>query len=92
MPFVTASGDNRVAYEVVGDGEVDLLLVYGITESRRSWDPLVGDISEVFRVLNVDLPGHGESDPVDRYGLDRLADDVGSVDSNRFVGQILSMR
>jgi pimeloyl-ACP methyl ester carboxylesterase len=79
MPVVTASGDNRVAYEVVGDGDVDLLLVHGITESRRSWDPLLGDLSEVFRVLNVDLPGHGESDPVDGYGLDRLADDVGSV-------------
>lgn len=79
MAAVTAPAGNRVAYELVGDGEVDLLLVHGITESRRSWDPLLDALSGEFRVINVDLPGHGESDPVDGYGLDRLAVDVGYV-------------
>jgi len=79
MAAVSAPAGNRVAYEVVGDGEVDLLLVHGITESRRSWDPLLEALSDEFRVISVDLPGHGESDPVDGYGLDRLAADVGAV-------------
>lgn len=79
MAVATAPGGNRVSYEVVGDSQVDLLLVHGITESRRSWDPLLDVLSGAFRVISVDLPGHGESDPVDDYGLDRLAADVGSV-------------
>ncbi|MFZ0492387.1 MAG: alpha/beta hydrolase, partial [Acidimicrobiia bacterium] len=79
MAQITAPEGNQVAYEIVGDGDVDLLLVHGITESRRTWDPLLGPLSESYRVISVDLPGHGESDPVDSYGLDRLADDVGAV-------------
>jgi pimeloyl-ACP methyl ester carboxylesterase len=79
MAAVTTPAGNKVAFEIVGDGDNDLLLVHGITESRRTWDPLLGPLSGSFRVVNVDLPGHGESDPVDSYGLDRLADDVFAV-------------
>jgi pimeloyl-ACP methyl ester carboxylesterase len=79
MAAVTAPGGNRVAYEIVGDNDIDLLLLHGITESRRTWDPLLGPLSESYRVVSVDLPGHGESDPVDNYGLDRLAADVAAV-------------
>jgi pimeloyl-ACP methyl ester carboxylesterase len=79
MATVAAPAGNRVAYELVGDGEIDLLLVHGITESRRTWDPLLDALAAEFRVINVDLPGHGESEPVDTYGLDRLAADIGAV-------------
>ncbi|MEN8235502.1 MAG: alpha/beta hydrolase [Actinomycetota bacterium] len=79
MAFVTAAGGNRVAYDVTGDGEVDLLLVHGITENRRFWDPLLDDFAARYRVIRVDLPGHGESDPADDYSLARLAADVGAV-------------
>lgn len=79
MAAVTASDGNQVAYDVTGDGQTDLLLVHGITESRRFWDPLLDDLAATYRVIRVDLPGHGESDPVDDYALDRLARDVGAV-------------
>jgi pimeloyl-ACP methyl ester carboxylesterase len=79
MTDVTAPGGNRLACEIVGDGDVDLLLVHGITESRRTWDPLLPRLSQTFRVVTVDLPGHGESEPMDSYGLDRLAANVGAV-------------
>ncbi|MEN8114233.1 MAG: alpha/beta hydrolase [Actinomycetota bacterium] len=79
MAFVTAAGGNRVAYDVTGDGEIDLLLVHGITENRRFWDRLLDDFAATYRVIRVDLPGHGESDPVDDYSLARLASDVGVV-------------
>jgi len=64
---------------VTGDGEVDLLLVHGITENRHSWDPLLDDLAKTYRVVRVDLPGHGESEPATDYELDRLADDVAAV-------------
>jgi pimeloyl-ACP methyl ester carboxylesterase len=79
MTDVTAAGGNRLACEIVGDNDIDLLLLHGITESRRTWDPLLSGLSRTFRVINVDLPGHGESEPVDNYGLDRLAADVAAV-------------
>jgi len=76
MAEVSGSRGNRIAYDVTGDGEVDLLLVHGITENRHSWDPLLTDLAAGYRVIRVDLPGHGESEPAPDYAIDRLADDV----------------
>lgn len=79
MAGVRGPRGNRVAYDVTGDGETDLLLVHGITENRHSWDPLLDDLAEIYRVVRVDLPGHGESEPAADYELDGLADDVAAV-------------
>ena len=49
-----------IAYERSGSGP-PLVLVHGITESRRSWDPLVPLLAEHFDVVAADLRGHGES-------------------------------
>ena len=49
-----------MAHDVTGAGP-PLLLIHGITESRRVWDPLVPALAEHHTVVAVDLPGHGES-------------------------------
>lgn len=43
------------------DGAPEIVLVHGITESRRSWDPVVERLRPGHRILAVDLPGHGAS-------------------------------
>lgn len=48
-------------HELTGDGP-PVVLVHGITESRRSWDPIVERLRDRYQVLAVDLPGHGGSD------------------------------
>jgi pimeloyl-ACP methyl ester carboxylesterase len=53
-----------------------VVLVHGITESRRSWDPLIDDLATDLRVLAVDLRGHGDSDPGDGYDPISYASDV----------------
>ncbi len=67
-----------IAYEVTGEGP-DLILVHGITESRRMWDPLVPSLARSRRVLAVDLRGHGESDRLGPYDLATMAADVAAV-------------
>jgi pimeloyl-ACP methyl ester carboxylesterase len=57
----TASDGASIAYEVVGDGP-PIVLVHGIIESRRSWDPLIAPLAREHRVVAVDLRGHGASD------------------------------
>jgi pimeloyl-ACP methyl ester carboxylesterase len=67
-----------LAYETSGSG-APLLLIHGLTESRRMWDPLLPALAEDHTVLAVDLPGHGESGPGASYAPDAMADEVAAV-------------
>jgi pimeloyl-ACP methyl ester carboxylesterase len=49
---------------VSGSGE-PLLLVHGIGGTRRIWDPVVPALASEFEVTAVDLPGFGESAPLE---------------------------
>ncbi|MBM3686266.1 MAG: alpha/beta fold hydrolase [Actinobacteria bacterium] len=61
-----ASGDAAIpslAYDSAGSGP-PLVLIHGLASSRRCWDLVVDDLSRDFTVYAVDLPGHGDSDPI----------------------------
>lgn len=64
-----------IAHERSGSGP-PLVLVHGITESRRSWDPLVPLLAEHFDVVSVDLRGHGESTKTAPFDVGTLAADI----------------
>jgi pimeloyl-[acyl-carrier protein] methyl ester esterase len=49
-------------YEVHGSGGRDLVLLHGWSLNLRVWDQLARALSARFRVIAVDLPGHGKSD------------------------------
>lgn len=66
MATTTTPHGTTMAFEVTGAGD-PLVLLHGITESRRVWDPLVPRLAEDHAVVAVDLPGHGGSG---RGGLD----------------------
>jgi pimeloyl-ACP methyl ester carboxylesterase len=74
----TASDGASIAYEVVGDGP-PIVLVHGIIESRRSWDPLIAPLAREHRVVAVDLRGHGASDRRPPYDVLTMATDVQAV-------------
>ena len=49
---------------VVADGKraaPALLLIHGTGASTASWDPVVPRLADAYRVIRVDLPGHGRS-------------------------------
>lgn len=75
----TIQRDGRdLAYEVHGEGP-PLVTIHGITESMRSWDPVLPHLTPHRTVVLVDLPGHGGSEPTGAWGMDDLADDVAAV-------------
>ncbi len=68
-----------IDYFAAGEGR-PLVLVHGITESRRTWDPLIAPlIGQGYRVIAVDLRGHGGSSRVAPYDLATMAGDLGAV-------------
>lgn len=52
----------RVAYRDTGGDGPTVMLVHGITNSARSWEPVTQRLGDIYRVLAPDLPGHGDSD------------------------------
>ncbi|MFM1964968.1 MAG: hypothetical protein RL134_693 [Actinomycetota bacterium] len=52
-----------LAFDSAGSGP-PLVLIHGLASSRRCWDLVVDDLARDFTVYAVDLPGHGDSDPI----------------------------
>src|SRR5204862_8267915 len=78
MARLTTPNGIEMAYDLIGTG-LPLLLIDGITESRRMWDPLIAPLATDHTVLAVDLPGHGESSEPSSYDLPVLAGAVASA-------------
>lgn len=76
-------GDARM--HVVQDGAPDgpvLLLVHGLGASAAWWDPVVPPLAEAYRVIRVDLAGHGDSTGPARdagYTMPAHAERIGAV-------------
>lgn len=65
-----------IAYHDQGRG-VPLVLLHAFPLNRAMWVDQEKALSSQFRVLSIDLRGHGESDaPLWRYTLEQAADDV----------------
>jgi 2-succinyl-6-hydroxy-2,4-cyclohexadiene-1-carboxylate synthase len=74
-------GDLRLHAAISGSGH-PLMLLHGFTGSVETWAPLRPDLEREYRVIAVDLPGHGRSSsPPDpgRYSLRRVASDLVDV-------------
>lgn len=57
-----------------------LVLLHGITLRHDVWAPQLHQLADRFRVIAVDLRGHGESTAGrDGFGLPRLADDLATL-------------
>ncbi len=78
MASATGPDGVSIAYDEEGDGR-PLVLVHGITESRRAWDPVMPFLVDTWRVVRVDLRGHGESERRAPYDPMTLAADVAAV-------------
>jgi 3-oxoadipate enol-lactonase len=75
MPYATVNGV-RLYYELEGDGQ-PVLLLHPIGLDLTCWDAQVPALVPCFRVLRVDLRGHGRSEvPPAPYTLAGMAHDV----------------
>ncbi|OMP31660.1 alpha/beta fold hydrolase [Mangrovimonas sp. DI 80] len=75
MPFLRVNNID-LSYEVAGEGNA-LLLLHGLGSTKQDWDAQVPVFSKEFKVITVDLRGHGEtSKPEEGYGVDFMTEDI----------------
>jgi 3-oxoadipate enol-lactonase/4-carboxymuconolactone decarboxylase len=79
MPHVIRDGQ-RVAFEALGSGPDTVLLAHNLMSWRGSFGAVAALLAPRFRVLVVDLRGHGESGATTRsFSTQTLADDLLAV-------------
>lgn len=73
--FVETNGV-KLYYEADGQGE-PLVLLHGGTMTHDMWSPWVNDLSKAYRVISVDLRGHGQSsNPTNDFTFSEVASDI----------------
>lgn len=75
---VVIDGRKIAAREAGDPADGTLVLLHGLGAHQRSWDRVVKGLGG-FRVVTLDYAGHGKSDPLDHYSVDRLLDDLTHV-------------
>jgi pimeloyl-ACP methyl ester carboxylesterase len=69
----------RVGYTDIGKGRV-IVLLHGFLGSRDVWTELARTLSKRFRVITIDLPGHGSTASIGYYhSMELLAQSVKAV-------------
>src|SRR5262245_62004248 len=64
-----------------GNGKTTVILVHGYTCDESTWTEQVPDLAKQYRVITLDLPGHGKSDvpPVEKFSMELFARAIEAV-------------
>ena len=98
LAFVVASGASAASVDGMnvystsaGSGKTTVVLVHGWTCDSSSWDAQVPVLSKHYRVLTLDLPGHGRSGaPKDgKFSIDLFARAVEAVRADAHADKIV---
>src|SRR5215211_24049 len=89
MPFAQTGRDSTVVnasdgvpihYAVQGKGDTALVFIHCWSCDRHLWDNQVAEFAKTYRVVTIDLPGHGESGQGRKnWSIESYGDDVKAV-------------
>jgi len=86
MFFLYKSG--KIQYTDLGNGPV-IVLLHGYLESSEIWNGFANRLSASFRVINIDLPGHGLSDIFSaEHSMEFMAGAVKALIDNLGIGKV----
>jgi len=88
--FIASSDNTMIHFTVSGQGDTALIFVHGWLGSGNWWDSQQAFFSKTYRVITLDLAGHGKSGKERRdWSGTRYADDIiaviNQIDSERIV-------
>jgi pimeloyl-ACP methyl ester carboxylesterase len=80
LPTIRSSDGVQIAYHTVGEGDPALVFVHGWSCDKSYWKEQIPFFSEKYRVVTIDLAGHGDSgeDRTD-WSIPAFGQDVASV-------------
>ncbi|MFN2394728.1 MAG: alpha/beta fold hydrolase [Bacteroidales bacterium] len=71
--------NGEINYEEYGQGDT-LILLHGFTESLKIWYDYKDVLSKYYKLVLIDLPGHGKSSIIDEvHSMELMADSVNAV-------------
>jgi len=77
---IPAADGVPISYTIEGQGEPAIVFIHGWTVDRTHWRFQVPAFRKSYRVVAIDLPGHGASGRNrDSWSIEGLADDVATV-------------
>lgn len=83
----------KVTYYLHGKGENTLILLHGFLESSSMWNDYISRLENEYRILAIDLAGHGNTDSLAEVNSPQLMSDAvdaimksEKVDSALFIG------
>ena len=92
LPISAASVDGaKIHWDSRGSAKHAVILVHGWTCDETSWDAQVPALSQKYRVITLDLPGHGKSDPPkdEKFSMEVFARAVEAVRAEAKVDKVV---
>ena len=66
----------KISYMEKGSG-FPLVLIHGLSDDLRFWEPLIPELSKIYRIIALDLRGHGKSEkPEGPYSIKQFSNDI----------------
>jgi pimeloyl-ACP methyl ester carboxylesterase len=77
---IILSNDVEISYRDTGQGDITLLFVHGSYIDQSYWDTQVDFFKSKYRVITMDLPGHGKSGKNrEQWSIEGFGEDVVNV-------------
>jgi len=67
--YAELNGDIKLAYIDEGKGSETILMIHGLGSYLPAWKKNIGELSQKYRVIAIDLPGYGKSSKIPHTGL-----------------------
>lgn len=68
-----------IHYQMTGQGTQTIVLLHGWAMHSGVWQDFSRELAADYRVLSIDLPGHGCSDPIDQFAVEPICDLLASL-------------
>ncbi|MFB7639809.1 alpha/beta fold hydrolase [Peribacillus butanolivorans] len=80
---------NKLSYIDSGEGKKTLLFIHGFCGSHGYWRDIISGLKDKYRVIAIDLPGHGASEPLGAsFTIEDMAVNIAAFLDEQHINQV----